>query len=67
MKAMVDKVTDNIISNKASIAQNIVKELKDKGSLSSEKKIFNLDEIVCGMIADDPYTLHIYKTRVAVD
>lgn len=63
---VVDKVTEKIVSDRASIAEKMVNEFKEKGSLDKEKKIYNIDEIVRAMLADDPYTLNIYDTQIVV-
>lgn len=66
MKAMVDKVTEKVVSDKLSIAEKMVNEFKEKGSLDDNKKVYDIDEIVRAMLADDTYTLHIYNTEISI-
>lgn len=68
LKNMVDKVVEKVESNRASIAERIVNNLKERGNLTakSEQKVFSIDEIVVAMLKDDPYTLNIYQTEIAV-
>lgn len=66
MKDMVDKVSEKIVSDRASLAEKMVNEFKDKGSLDVDKKIYSLNEVVTAMLESDPYTLNIYKTEIAV-
>lgn len=66
MKSMVDKVSEKVVSDKASLAEQIVNGFKEKGSLDVNKKIYSIDEVVLAMLKDDPYTENIYKTEVAI-
>jgi hypothetical protein len=65
MKNIVDKVTEKIESNRGSIAEQMVNDFKEKGSLDPTKRIFDVDELVLAMLKDDPYTLNIYNTEIA--
>lgn len=66
MKNMVDKVIEKVESNRASVAQQMVNNFKEKGALTVDKKIYGIEEIVTAMLKDDLYTLHIYNTKIAM-
>ena len=66
MKSMVDKVTEKVVSNKLSIAERMVNDFKEKGTLDQEKKIYDIDEIVRAMLADDIYALNVYNTEISI-
>lgn len=66
LKSMVDKVTEKIESNRENLAQKLVNDLKQKGSLAPNKKMYTLEEVVNSMLHDDPYTLNIFKTEIVV-
>lgn len=65
MKNTVDMVTEKIVSNKANIAEKLITEFKEKGSLP-DKFIYDIDELVIAMLQDDPHALNIYQTEIAM-
>ncbi|CAN5879625.1 hypothetical protein BH23THE1_BH23THE1_32290 [soil metagenome] len=66
MKNMVDKVVEKVESNRSSVAEQLVTQFKQKGSLDTKRNVFNIDEIVIAMLQDDPYTLNVFKTEIAI-
>jgi DNA repair exonuclease SbcCD nuclease subunit len=69
LKGIVDKVVEKIESNKASLAQATIMELKNTGRLvpsQPEQRVFKLEEVVRAMLADDPFTLSLFQNEIAV-
>ena len=68
MKNLVDKIVVKVDSNKASIAENMVKDMKDQGRLEvepgSDRKLYTIEEIVRGMLKDDEYVLNLFNTEI---
>ena len=65
LKSMVDKVVKKVEGDKASIANNMVKEMKKQGRLAPvEKGTYKVEEIVRAMLMDDPNTLHIFESEI---
>lgn len=65
MKRMVDKVVTKIDNDKSSIAQSMVKQMKEEGRLDRpEKSIYTIEEIVEAMLRDDPFTLALFKEEI---
>jgi len=65
LKGTVDKVVKKVEGNKANIAENMVKEMKNKGALKpSEKGTYRVEEIVRAMLKDDPGTLQLFELEI---
>lgn len=64
LKETVDKVVPKTEGDKASIAQNMVQTMKNQGHLKQEQTLFNVDEVVQSMLADDPETLQIFNEEI---
>lgn len=65
MERMVDKVVTKIDNDKSSIAQTMVKQMKEEGRLDRlEKSIYTIEEIVTAMLQDDPLTLSLFKEEI---
>jgi DNA repair exonuclease SbcCD nuclease subunit len=64
LKEVVDKVIPKVTGDKANIAQNMVNQMKSQGHLNAQQKIFSIEEVVQGMLADDPYSLNIFKGEI---
>ena len=67
LQGLVDSVVKKVEGKKASIAENMVKEMKDHGALkSSEKGIYRVEEIVRAMLKDDPSTLSLFENEIII-
>ena len=67
LKSMVDKVVKKIEGDKASIADNMVKEMKKQGRLMPiEKGAYKVEDIVRAMLMDDPNTLNIFESEICI-
>lgn len=64
LKETVDKVVPKTEGDKASIAQNMVQNMKTQGHLKQEQTLFNVKEVVQGLLADDPATLQIFNDEI---
>jgi hypothetical protein len=42
----------------------MVNQMKSQGHLNAQQKIFSIEEVVQGMLADDPYSLNIFKGEI---
>jgi len=63
LEHMVDKLEIKTIGNKASVAEQIVSNLKQTGSIQ-HKMIYSLEEIVTAMLKDDSNTLEIFTNEI---
>ena len=66
LKSSTKKVTVKVDSNKASIAESMVQQMKDQGRLEilPDRQIYSIEEIVRGMLQDDPYTLDLFNNEI---
>lgn len=66
LKSSVKKTILKIDSDKASIAETMVLQMKDQGRLKvlEDRQIYSIEEIVSGMIQDDPYTLDLFHNEI---
>ena len=63
MQENVDKVVIKVESNKASLAESMIKGMKESGSLGT-KKHFSLEEIVEAMLKDEPESLRVFQKEI---
>jgi DNA repair exonuclease SbcCD nuclease subunit len=69
LKSSTKKVTLKIDSDKASIAETMVHQMKVEGRLQTlpdNRKIYSIEEIVSGMLQDDPYTLDLFRNEILI-
>jgi len=66
LKEVVDKVIIVVTGDKANIAQTMVQTMKQTGRLNADRKIFSIEEVVQGMLADDPIALQIFQNEILV-
>lgn len=62
LKGMVDKVVVKVKGDKASLAQNIVTDMKQKGTLQTDSA--SLEEVVVALLKEDPATLKIFQEEI---
>jgi len=64
LKNTVDKVDVRTEGNKASIAEQMVKHMKESGHIQKDKLQFSLEEIIRAMLRDDSFTLKLFEEEV---
>lgn len=64
LESTVAKVVKKVVSNKASLAENMIDQLKTQGRLSAEREQYSIVDIVTGMLSDDLYALHLWQSEI---
>lgn len=61
--SLADKVTVVVTDDKANVAQSMMRGMKEDGRIE-DKPSYSIDEIVRGMLANDPESLSLYETEI---
>lgn len=66
LKSSVDKTVLKIDSNRSSLAESMVQQMKEQGRLQAltDRTIYSIEEIVRGMLQDDSYTLDLFNREI---